>query len=55
MKLKLRCKYAYHWFMAGWQNWVASMASEVMRSVGAASNKHEAAMIDTHIEIIKPR
>lgn len=53
MKIKLRCQYAYHWLMAGWQNRAARMASKVMRSIGAASNKHEAAMIDIEIKILK--
>lgn len=52
-RLKLRVLHAYHCWMAAWQNAAAKQASKVMRSIGASSNRHEAAIIDIEIQILK--
>jgi len=55
MKIKLRLEYWYYNALASITNRIASVASRIMRSVGAASNRYEASAYIAHIEIIKKR
>ena len=54
MKIKLRAQYAYYTTMAFITNTIASVASSLMRKVGAASNRYESKAYSTQVDILKP-